>query len=322
MPKDPRGAWGIGAQLGQETLLTLAPFSRSRQERMTIPGELGVWRPPSGEVKTLHVLRPGMQTAFMHAGGSHVAWVELSALDLRGLDWQLHLTDVRTGADRVIARDNGARIAERGGAALHPTVWYDGTTLLYTMLTLNGQWELHRLRDGDDEVIAKIENSSLVSVTRIVADRQSVAWLEREFASEREPARGGDVRVVLAVLNTSGAIQRAEVPASTYALGIGRDALYLGTESAVLSQPRDLTLRGPVLAPVPQSAWFVEVGGLLLCGSVSDRKIVAVDLRSGATRVVDTNVTGGPHGGGEGPIVWQRRDPADDTSKLAIMARP
>lgn len=174
-----------------------------------------------------------------------------SAVELRAYGWQLHVTDVSTGDERVVATDPGARLA--GIDSVIPSLAFDGTTVLLTVLTNDGgteRWQLRSLRGGRESTIAELVHPTQRGINRVTVDQLSVAWVE---ATHETPAQ------VLAVrAEATGTISRRAIQLDAiYQFDLVGARLYLATGRGVFETDRANAMapsRSP-LASGPSTRW-------------------------------------------------------------------
>lgn len=282
-------------------------------------GELARLDATTMEIHSLLRLAPGMQAASVVVGTDTFAWVEMSATDLRGYDWRLHLTSAIDGADRVIASDPGLRI-EAGFTDHSPTLWFDGTTLLYTILVKGSgaspAWELRRLRAEQTDRLAQLASASAQRFIRFDAVGDTVAWLEGDRSA------GPIEQATVASFSGSGPARRRALNSRAYVLRLAPAGVYVGTEQGVVLLASDLT---GSIAGLPGDPGVVEqlalLGRYVLYGNTNLQTTTAVDPTSRAVARLGQNVTYGPIQG-DGFALWFERDPAGGPGKYAIARAP
>ena len=308
LPEHPRGQWSAWAAIGPTSVLAALIPGRpptNDEERLQFVSELAVLNITDGSVKPLVRLQPGNTVYSPILVGSAVAWVETSAVDLRAYGWKLHLTDVSTGDDRVVATDPGARLA--GADSVVPSLAFDGTNLLFTALTNDGgteRWQLRSLRGGRESTIAELVDPTKRRINRVTVDQQSVAWVE---ATHEPPSQ------ILAVRSqATGTISRRAIQLDAiYQIELIDERLYLATGRGVFE-----TDRANVVAPVRISAgeWAVDQMGVL-SGHLVYRafdpaeSVFAMRIGSRESTTVATGLTAGPRSG-NGVLLFTKRGSA------------
>jgi hypothetical protein len=303
MPTSQRGEWVLRAALdANSVLVALIPNGSSPAIRESQRSELARVNLENGTVKTLVELSPGTQVIGPIAVRETIAWVEAGALELRAYGWKIHVTDALTGSDRVIATDPGLRIDQ--STSVVPAIAFDGTTLLYSILaqTRSGmEWQLRRLRDGRDDVIASLPDAQARRFMRLAVDDRGAVWSEAVLAPQ--------LATEVAILDETGPPFRKAISVSNIyqivlvgeRVVLATDAGLMGMERSVPSSPRRVSREVGTIAQIARLGDYI-----LYRNFDSAESVAAVDMRSGEHALIGTGATFGPIEA-NGAAVWFER---------------
>lgn len=317
LPKDPQGQWVTTAALEADAVVValLPGTPPSDEERRRFRMLLGRLDLRTGAVATLVELDPGTTMYGTAVAGRMIAWVETSPIDLRALGWKLHLTDAVSGADRVVLTDPG--IHPDGLDSVIPVFDYDGSSILYTVLSRRQDgvaWELRRLKDGREQIIAELADIRDRRFMAIERDDRSIVWLEDVMRPSPHTVIG------IYDLN-SGAVTRRTTTVRAGTLALTPERIFLGTDLGVAETDRVASYEpkrsGPAGLPAEQLA---VVGAYLLYGRFDGaQSLVARDLGSGAETVLATGVTSGPSVA-NGVVQWYERTKGSTPARVVILS--
>lgn len=308
LPKHPNAdlEWAIGPPIGPDSvLMVMSAGPRRGLDRAAVVYDLARYDLATSAITTL--VRPPAGTGGVPiVAGRTAAWVERSLTDLRAYGWRIHVTDVSTGADRVVARDPGFRPPDV--QSVLPAFAFDGSAIVYTTLAeIDGKlrWQLRRLRvsDASDEVIAELPDPGRQDFNRVGFDDRAVIWTERAYL-QPEPRQTIGIYDI-----TSRTTTRRESPLrNVYAIVLAGERLFLGTGSGLFETDRRIA-RQPVR--LSQDAFAVDQVGvsgrfLLYSSHGPGEPLYAIDLESGGRARLATGVTTGPEIA-NGTVLWFER---------------
>jgi hypothetical protein len=305
LPGHDRGGWNAFAAIPPNGVLSaLFPTTPLPDtERSNYVSELARIDLDDGSVKTLVRLPPGKNVFSPVVRGTTAAWVETDALDMRAHGWKLHLTDLATGADRLVVSDPGERLE---GTSLLPAIGFDGSAVFFTALTTaegGAKWELRRWDDGRVDTIAALGDPHIQRFLNVAVDERSVAWIEQ--------LAGQEIRFTVAVYDlASGRTSRQSLDqrGAVYTVALAGERVFLGTDFGVFETDRSASIEPKKVSAESSPVDTLAVAGNYLIYRNFDpaESLVAIDLRSGARAVLATGVTTGPRYT-DGLVIWFER---------------
>ena len=315
IPQHPRGRWVPRALLDDHAvLLSLIPHETATPEqRSSFTSELARFETRSGEVRTLLRHAPGKQAVSPKVAGSSVAWIEATA-DLRAYGWAIHLTDIRSGQDKVVASDSGFHPE---GVSVLPALGYDGTRLVYT--TAGGShaepvWELHRVGPEADQVIATLPRIRDQRFLSLAVDETTVTWSENVTNPDPHTKIGVyDLRNRIIVKRAATRLQ------SVYTIAFTGQKMYYATGEGVFESDRTLSSEPTPFSsdPVTVDSIAVAAGQLFYAQFDAGQTVWAADT-STRTRVrIGQEATLGPVTFGTS-VMWFERSSSAGGARLAI----
>jgi hypothetical protein len=300
--------------MNDRLILYLTPLVKNAQERESATARLATLDLASRQLHPLATLAPGTQAASVSGDALRLAWVETSATDLAGHGWKLHLTQVVTGEDTVVAVDPGLTIESDRLNAHIPLTSLSSAGLLYTILvpgTSGPDWEL-RLRSSQTRVIARLENAALRRFALVASDETGAAWIEAVRSSTT-----GEDRQVSARDWTGSGVSTKLLSARPYGLRSADGQLLVATDRGVMTVPRQLN--GPITAigPTRLSESLGLLGSVIVALDSTTHEVFAIDRTTASSRNIDTGVTVGPVQAPEF-VAWYRPSGAGNQGEVVI----
>jgi len=292
LPRLPRGEWSARGLLDNGDVLLTSNPAGPADDPSTFVSEIARFDPQSKAVTSLMRLPEAKQVIQPIAAGDTLAWIE-GPYDLRAFGWRIHLTEIRSGNDRVIAVDSGVHSISN---SVLPAIALGAGGLAYTKLDQGSggpEWRLHHVSpvEGSDVVIAALDNASDSRFLSLCIDAQTLAWSENFIGQDPHTNIGvydlpGSHMIFRGRTNLSGA----------YQIAASDQSLFFATQSGLLKSPRNLASAPVVISPESAPVDTVTVVGHAVLYNNFDRgnTVAAIDLLTGEHTQLAQNVTRGP----------------------------
>lgn len=316
LPSRTQGEWSARVLLdGGDILLTSGPAGPN-EDAAKFVSEVVRFNSSSKALTPLLQLAPGMQVIQPRAVKDTLAWIE-GPQDLRAFGWKIHVTDIHSAQDRVVASDSGVHAISN---SVLPAIALTDGRLAYTSLeqgTNGPEWRLHSLAlaDGRDVVIASLTNPRDARFLSLWIDAQTLAWSENVV--------GQDPHTNVGVFDIAGSrilFRGRTVISAAYQIVAWRDDLFFATQDGLLRSDRAVTR-----PPVPISPEKAPVDTLTVVGDTvlynnfdQGNTLAAIDLRTGEHSRIATNVTRGPVSYGH-QVFWFEKATSGLPARAAVL---